>query len=139
MMYVRGEGVPLDYFAASQWLRQAAAQGMPRAQFNIGVMHAGGLGFPQDHAEAAVWYRRAAEQGHGSAQYNLAQMYFDGNSVERDLVLAHVWANLAAANGHADGGTLSDAVAGQLSEGDVLLAQEIARRCLQQGYRDCAR
>ena len=102
-------------------------------------MHAGGLGFPQDHAEAAVWYRRAAEQGHGSAQYNLAQMYFDGNGVERDPVLAHVWANLASANGHADGGTLRDAAAGQLSATDVSLAQEIARRCLEQSYQGCGR
>ena len=87
---------------------------------------------------AAVWYRRAAEQGHGSAQYNLAQMYFDGNGVERDPVLAHVWADLAEAHGHADGGTLRDAAAGQMSEADVSLAQEIAVRCIEGGYQDCA-
>ena len=131
--------LPRDYIEAVQWLRRAAEQNFARAQFNLGVMHAGGLGFAQDHAEAAVWYRLAAEQGHGLAQYNLAQLYFDGNGVERDLVLAHAWANLSSAHGHADGATLRDASAGQLSDSDISLAQEIARMCLEGNYRECGR
>ena len=100
-------------------------------------MHAAGQGFAQDHAQAAVWYRLAAQQGHALAQYNLAQLYFDGNGVDRDLLLAHVWADLAAAHGHADGATLRDASAGQLTDSDVALAQDIARTCLEQDYQGC--
>ena len=64
--YYRG-----DYEAAYRLIKPLAEQGIPEAQFNLGLMYDKGQGVPQDYAEAVKWYRKAAEQGNAKAQYNL--------------------------------------------------------------------
>ena len=62
-LYLHGQGVPQDYFAAVKWFRLAAEQGLAVAQGVLGSMNAGGLGVAKNYAEAMKWYGLAAEQG----------------------------------------------------------------------------
>ena len=48
-----------------------ADQGIPQAQFNMGVCYSTGKGVAQDYKEAVRWYRKAADQGYADAQFNL--------------------------------------------------------------------
>ncbi len=60
-------------------LRQAAADGDPRAQFEIGAIYTEGTVTAQDFKSASVWYERAAAQGFVPAQYRLGNLYEHGN------------------------------------------------------------
>lgn len=75
MMYFSGVGVPKDESKALEWWTRAAAQGHPKAQYNLGMMYSsGGDGVPKDAAKAAQWYQKAAEQGDADAQRKLDAM-----------------------------------------------------------------
>ena len=70
--YARG-----DYkTAVDEWL-PSAANGDPRALFNLGQMYRLGLGADKDLVKAEQYYRRAAELGHVGAQANLGSMLYD--------------------------------------------------------------
>ena len=90
-MYLRGQGVPLDYNQALLLFRKAASQGLPNAQNNLGVMYAAGQGVQQDHKQAIVWFREAANQGYALAMNNLADMYMKGLGVNPDKAEANRW------------------------------------------------
>lgn len=51
-----------------KWYRLAVAQGVPVAQFNLGVCYRDGEGVTLDWAEAARYFKLAAEAGHLDAQ-----------------------------------------------------------------------
>jgi TPR repeat protein len=92
---MRGLGVPANPDRGAGWVRQAAEQCYPPAQFNLGFMHARGFGVGQQAVAAANWYRRAAERGHARAQFNLAGRFMSGDGVPRDPVQAYKWLLLA--------------------------------------------
>lgn len=81
-------------------LRQAAAQGDPRAQYAIALRYAQGDGTPQNLVEAARWFERAAGAGLAPAQYRLGAMYERGQGVARDLGRARSWYQAAAEKGN---------------------------------------
>lgn len=81
-------------------LRQAAADGDARAQFEIGAIYTEGQALPQDYAEAGKWYERSAAQGFAPAQYRLGNLYEAGNGVEKDLEVAKLWYQRAAEAGN---------------------------------------
>ncbi len=69
-MYAKGKGVPKDDAEAVKWYRLAAAQGLARAQFNLGTMYDNGNGVPEDNVQAYAWLNLAAAQGHKGASKN---------------------------------------------------------------------
>jgi localization factor PodJL len=81
-------------------MRQAAAKGDPRAQFEVAARFAEGKGIPQDFAQAATWYQRAAAQGLATAQYRLGTLYERGLGVVADPARARVWYGRAAEQGN---------------------------------------
>jgi localization factor PodJL len=81
-------------------LRQAAAEGDPRAQHAIAVRYAQGQGTPQNLSEAARWLERAASAGLAPAQYRLGAMYERGQGVSKDLGRARSWYQAAAEKGN---------------------------------------
>jgi localization factor PodJL len=85
---------------AIETLRQAAASGDARAQYELGVRYASGRDIAKDDAEAARWFEEAAIQGHASAQYNLGVMYGRGIGLKQDDTLAFFWYQSAADQGH---------------------------------------
>lgn len=100
LLYIGGQGVPMDYSKAATWYRMAAEQGDAKAQFRLGLMSYLGQGVPRDYKEAARWYRMAAEQGDPQAQYNLGALYESGpGAVPRDLAQAAMWYRKAAEQG----------------------------------------
>jgi localization factor PodJL len=88
------EGIgPLD-------LREAAAGGDARAQFEVAAIYTEGRAVPQDFAAAAMWYERAAAQGFAPAQYRLGSLYENGDGVDKDLNAAKLWYERAAEAGN---------------------------------------
>ena len=83
-LYIRGEGVAIDYAEALRWTRSAAEQGDVTGQFNMGTIYAGGLGVERDYAVAAEWFARAAEQDDAASRFNLGVLYARGLGVPKD-------------------------------------------------------
>ncbi|MCK6490549.1 MAG: hypothetical protein L6R48_20015 [Planctomycetes bacterium] len=82
------------------WLGTAAAAGVARAQFLLGLAHMRGLhGAAQDAALAARWCAAAANQGIGEAQFNLALLHSEGVGVDADPAAAERWLRIAAGSG----------------------------------------
>lgn len=81
-------------------LREAAANGDARAQFEIAAIYTEGRVVPEDLDAATMWYERAAAQGFAPAQYRLANLYENGRGVEKDLEQARLWYQRAAEAGN---------------------------------------
>lgn len=81
-------------------LREAAANGDVRAQFEVAAILTEGRAVPQDYAAAAVWYERAAAAGFAPAQYRLGSLYENGNGVDKNLESAKLWYERAAEAGN---------------------------------------
>ncbi len=82
-----------------QLLREAAEDGDPLAQFELGYQYGQGKHVRQDYEQAVFWYKRAAKQQVPDAQYLLCLSYSLGKGVPVDIILAHVWCEAAAKNG----------------------------------------
>src|SRR3972149_3978176 len=80
-----------DYKTTFRLIKPLAEQGMPKSQYNLGLMYALGQGVRQDYVEAVKWYRKAADLGHVPAQFNLGLMYGMGQGVPQDFVQSHMW------------------------------------------------
>ncbi len=106
-----------DYETAYRLITPLAEQGLPEAQFNMGLMFEMGQGVPQNSAEAVKWYRMAAEQGNAKAlmwcrkeaergnaevQFNLGVMYDQRLGVPQDYAEAVKWYRKAAEQGFAE-------------------------------------
>jgi TPR repeat protein len=79
------------------WLRRAAEQGNPEAQYDLGrrLLH--------DDPEAALhWFERAAGRDHDKAQYELGEIYREGNGAPAGVNHAEAakWYLLAAERGN---------------------------------------
>jgi TPR repeat protein len=55
---------PKDLIAAAKSFREAADQGLPEAQHNLGVKYYLGSGVRQDFTEAVKWWRKASISGY---------------------------------------------------------------------------
>ena len=95
------DGIGADMIEAAKWYRQAAVQGLPAAQFRLGLVYDRGAGGITDHAEAASWYRRSAEQGHPRAQFALGVLHENGRGVPCDHTAAACWYRRSAEQGFA--------------------------------------
>ncbi len=83
-------------------LSKAVEQGIPEAQFDLGVHYDQGIGVQKNVQEAAKWFRKAAEHGDAHAQYSLGVCYTTGKGVTKDAVEAVKWFQKAAEQGIAD-------------------------------------
>jgi|OM-RGC.v1.000325242 TPR repeat protein len=90
---------PPDFQQAANWFRESAIQGVPNAQYNLGVLYERGLGLPQDDTRALLWYHSAAEQGHPLAQYNLGVLYSAGRGIPLSYTESARWFRRAAERG----------------------------------------
>jgi uncharacterized protein len=93
-------GVPRDPAEAARWFKVAAENGVPEAQYNLGLMHYRGEGVPRQLYEALRWMRQAATGGHVPAQRAVGQLYLTGlDTMGQDLQEARAWLASAASNG----------------------------------------
>lgn len=82
-------------------LRQAAASGDIKAQFEIGRRYTSGIEGTPDLKEAVVWYERSANSGYAPAQYRLGNFYEKGHGITSNVDKAASWYKKAATQGHA--------------------------------------
>jgi TPR repeat protein len=98
MMMLRGEvsGAKAD---AIEWLRRSAAQRLPQAEYNLGLLYETGRGVDRSQQAATTWFARAAEQGHTQAAVSLATQYFLGRGTKKSLERAAHWYRVGAEGG----------------------------------------
>lgn len=102
IMYLRGNGVPINHVQAASWLKKSAAAGIPKAQFNLGLLYEKGLGVTQNYSTAFSWYQRAAQQGHMRAQHNLGTLFAVGKGTKQNYAEAARWFTRASKEGLAE-------------------------------------
>jgi hypothetical protein len=91
-----------DLAAAARLWEPLAVNGDPRAQYNLGYLHANGQGVARDYPRAIGWYTRAAHQGFAPAQFNLGVLLSGHEGITPDYPAALAWYHKAAAQGDAD-------------------------------------
>jgi TPR repeat protein len=65
LMYVDGQGVPMDFAQAVSWFEKAAEQDYGKAQLNLGAMYGVGKGVKRDYVQAYKWLNICAAKGDG--------------------------------------------------------------------------
>jgi len=96
VQYLLGRGVPKDNEKALYYFSEAAEQGDPLAQNELGFMYAAGKGTPRDYKKAYYYYDLAAKHGLASAQYNLGLFCLHGYGVPVNKAQALEWFKLSA-------------------------------------------
>ena len=137
LMYYNGQGLPQDDIEALKWYQLAAEQGHSDAQLNLGAMYRNGRGAPENFVLAAKWYRIAAKQGHSLAQDNLGTLYYFGHGVSQNNLTAHMWSNLAFIGGSIEAGPRRDFIAEEMTQDDLAIAQDMAKKCMDSQYQNC--
>jgi localization factor PodJL len=102
LQYLEEDGVPSAESEGVRWLRTAAEQGQPMAQYRLGSIYEQGRGIPADPSQATVWYERAARSGNRNAMHNIAVAYANGIGIEKNLAEALSWFGSAADLGLTD-------------------------------------
>lgn len=74
-MYANGNSVKTDRSTAARYYTLAADQGLPHAQWSLGVAYNYGDGVAKDLDKTAQLYQLAANQGDCYAQRSLGIMY----------------------------------------------------------------
>lgn len=126
-----------DYTKAYGKWYLSSLEGHVVAKANLGVLYMEGLGVLQNHRKAYELLSQAAQMGIPFAQFNLALMYEKGRGIPQDRARAHMWYNLAASNGHQPAITARANVARYMTAPSILVAEELASKCLEGGYQDC--
>lgn len=93
---IRIEGFTIDHELAFKWYHLAAKQGLPEAQFYLGLMYADGEGVAANDKEAFKWFHQAATRGDAVAQGNVGVAYQIGRGVGVDEAEAVRWLRMAA-------------------------------------------
>ena len=90
-----------NYEEALYYISLHAANGDPRAQYTMGVMHRKGVAVKQDDREALLWFLASAEAGYMLGQYAAGLAFDRAVGTERDITNAIHYLQEAALNGHA--------------------------------------
>ncbi|MEZ5723456.1 MAG: SEL1-like repeat protein, partial [Paracoccaceae bacterium] len=83
-------------------IRQAAFDGVPDAQYELGCAYAEGLGVPRNPRTALRWFLKSAEQGHAEAQTAVGYCYLNGEGTAGDDDQAVLWLRRALESGSTD-------------------------------------
>jgi|GEM_PF-295975 len=128
ILYSEGRGLPQNYLEARDWFKKAADQGHAGAQVNLGTLYSLGRGAPYSDHMALFWFQKAAEQRNALAFAKLGMMYERGRAVPQSLIEAHMWYNLSAAFGEKRAAESRDAVATQMTPGQIAEAERRAKK-----------
>jgi TPR repeat protein len=94
LQFLHGDGV--DRAEGARWLRLAAEQHNPVAEYYLGSLYEHGDGVPRDNTEAIRWYETAARQGNRKAMHALGIAYAQGEGAKKDYSEAARWFSEAA-------------------------------------------
>ena len=120
-----GQGVSKDMAEAVRWMRRAAKNGDPNAQFNMAVCYTKGDGVRHSLEKAVEWYKRGAENGHYPSQGRLGHMYYVGEGVKKDRVQAYLWLSLAGQHGIGSALSELEKVVGEMSSDEKSAAMQL--------------
>lgn len=99
---LNGDGTATNIPGAAYWLRLAALQNQPVAQYWLGTLYERGQGLPKNLALALQWYAKAAASGNAKAMYRLGVGYAEGWGGAPDFTSAAKWFAAAAQYGVVD-------------------------------------
>lgn len=91
--YKHGLDIDQDYYEAAKWLKLAAEQNDPYAQWKYGLLQ-----WIEDSDEASYWLRKAAKTGNAEAQYDLAWLISETKELEEGEIL--YWLNCSKEQGY---------------------------------------
>lgn len=74
-----------------EWMKKAALQGDPEAQYELSCSYSGNFGIPKDEKMQVKWLMTAADNGHIKACKDLACRYREGNGVKKSRILANMY------------------------------------------------
>jgi TPR repeat protein len=74
VLHIEGYGFKKDLSKGAEWLALSAAQGLPAAEFNLGMMYLLGKGVERDSLQAERLFRQASAQGHKYATSYLLKL-----------------------------------------------------------------
>ncbi|NGP17235.1 SEL1-like repeat protein [Devosia aurantiaca] len=119
-------------------LREAAANGDAKAQFEVAAILGEGRAVEKNPEESAKWYERSAAQGFVPAQYRLGNLYELGSGVEKDLEQAKLWYQRSAEAGNrmAMHNLAALHAGGQMGEQEFEVASEWFARAAALGMTD---
>ena len=101
LLYMEGEGgLSKDPQQAVELLKEAAENGLCKAQSFLGVYFADESSSHCDYEKAVPYLKMAAAKSDSSAEYNLGICYERGLGVERDMSKAGCFYKSAAEHGH---------------------------------------
>lgn len=126
--YLAGAGVPRDVKQGVLLLERSAQQGFVKAQYELAVALRDGTGLAADEQRALTWFRMAAEAGDARAQHEVGAMFMAGKGTKPDAVKGYAWLSIAAANGDPGAVEARDAAAATMSEAEIALGKNEARR-----------
>ena len=90
-----------DYDEAYKWFHLAAEQGLPAAQYAMGLLHTYSLGIVGNRDEAFEWLSKAANSGHANAQYWLGLYHAATVRASEENTRASIkWLRRSAEQGH---------------------------------------
>ena len=85
VMYLRGQGVPMDEEQGVRWFEEAAAAGFAGAQYRLGLVYLKGIGENATPERGVHLLEMAAIKEHIHARCLLASCYEQGLGVEKNL------------------------------------------------------
>ena len=136
-LYDTGEGVIRDSALAAIWYLRAAKQDYTDAQFAYGLLLATDIADFADKEQALNWLLIAAKKDHVEAQYQAGQLYRKSDDGLKDYLRAHMWTNIAKRGGHDRARLTLVILEGRMSSDEISRAWEMARTCIDTGYKSC--
>jgi len=93
LLYLDGQGVPMDLDQAVKWFTRSAEQGYDKAQLNLGAMYSVGKGVKRDYVQAYKWLNICASQGNAkcAAQRDLVAKKLSASKLSSAQHLASAW------------------------------------------------
>ena len=89
VMHIGGIGVEQDNTKGYEYIKTAADQSDPKAQYTLGALYYLGAGITKDFKKAFYWLNLASQQGYLDAKYNLGVMYEFGEGVTQSFEMAY--------------------------------------------------
>ena len=98
LRYLSGRDVPADTVKGAYWIKKAADQKFPPAEYNYGILLINGWGVEWNPYEAFKSFYLAASKDMGAAEYVIGIFYTDDLLIKRDMTEAYKWVKKAANN-----------------------------------------
>lgn len=129
-----GWGVAKDPAAALEYYLRASRQGVPQAQYALGLLYEfGDGGVKQSYYQARTLYMWASGKGYSPATYRVGTLYEEGKGVRPSMAAALLWYRKAASMGNEDALARLEAMRQQEEE------MEAAARAADEAQREAAR